>query len=299
MRLARLAAALAAAAGLAAAGTDASAAKNAVDLQVKMKLSAVGTVAPVAKIKIKNKGTSDQSGVVLRILGEDAGGAELWSGVVNLPPGKSATVTARVYLEEETTCLVAVADPATGEDATPFDNLSRGSLGASGSPGLALVARAAWLASCASCHGATAGGVGEAPSLVGTSSKTLLARMAEGGTHDFPWFGKTDAKSFSLFLKAPTAVVLPPALPEPPAGGWPTYATGGVKALLDDRCVNCHGGGGKVEAGVWLATYDAAAKASSKSLAAVKNGSMPQGGKRFNADEIALLQNWIKGGLRP
>jgi mono/diheme cytochrome c family protein len=298
MRLARLAAAFAVAAGIAAAGADASAAKNAVDLQVKMKLSSVGTVAPVAKIKIKNKGTADQSGVVLRILGEDADGPELWSGIVNLPPGKSANVTARVFLEEDGTCLVAVADPATGVDATPFDNISRGSLGASGSPGLALVARAAFLAHCASCHGSTAGGIGDAPSLVGTSSKDLLARVAEGGTHDFPWLGKTDARSFSLFLKAPTAVVLPPALPEPPAGGWPTWETGGVKDLLVDRCGNCHGGK-KGDAGIWLDSYNAASKASSRALGAVKNGSMPQGGKRFNAEEVALLQNWIKGGLRP
>ncbi len=291
------AAVLAAGLGVGAAGS-ARAAKSEHDLQVKMKLSATDTVAPIAKIKVKNKGTATQAGVLVRVLAENGEGAELFSETITLAGGQSASLTGRIYLDVDTTCLVAVVEPTAGADQVPTDNLSRGPVGLKGAAGSALVGRATFLASCASCHGTAAGGVGDAPSVVGATSKTLLTTMAAGGNHSFPWFSKTDAKTVGAFLKNPAGVVMPPSLPTPPEGGWPTYADGGVKALLDARCVECHGGG-RVEAAVWLSTYDSASKMANRSLAAVKKGSMPQGGKHFDSGEIGLLQNWITGGLRP
>jgi mono/diheme cytochrome c family protein len=288
---------LAAALGVGAPGL-ALAAKSENDLQVTMKLSATNTVAPIAKIKVKNKGTATQAGVIVRVLSENGGGQELYSETVTLAGGQSASLTARIYLDAAITCLVATADPTAGADQVPTDNIARAPMGLKGAAGSALVGRSTFLASCASCHGSAAGGIGDAPSLVGASSSTLLAKTAAGGNHDFPWFSKNDGKSVSTFLKNPAGVQMPPALPTPPPGGWPAYQNGGVKDLLDARCIECHGNG-RVEAAVWLNTYVAASKMAPRSLAAVKRGSMPQTGKHFTAEEIALLQNWITGGLRP
>ena len=282
-------------ASLAGAGI-AAAAKPANDVSIKLKVADSGTAGPLANLTLKNMGTSAQSGVVVRVFAESESGLELWSGTVDLLPGKSARLAQRVWLNEDTTALVATATLAGAPDEDPTDNSARAGLGLKGKAALVVVGRAIHLGHCASCHGEGAEG-GSGPSLVGTSSASILATMSAGGVHDAPWLSKSDAKSLGLFLRNPSAVVLPPPLPTAPPGGWPTYS-GAVETLLDDRCVKCHGPT-LASAGVRLDTYAGASASAKRVLYDVKTGRMPQGGKRFGADEISLIENWIQGGRRP
>jgi mono/diheme cytochrome c family protein len=277
-------------------GLASAAVKPANDVCIKMKLSDTTTVGPLATLSVKNLGTSTQNGVVVKVFAESEWGLELWSGTVDVLPGKTAKLAQRVWLDVDTTTLVATAALAGAADQDPTDNSARGGLGLKGKPALVVVGRAIHLAQCASCHGTSAAG-GSGPAVVGATSKTILGKVAAGGAHAFPWLSKTDAKVLGFFLKNPPGVVMPPSLPTPPVGGWPTYA-GSVKPLLDARCVNCHGPG-LVSAGVRLDTYNGASANAKRSILDVKTGKMPQGGKRFDATEIGLLEDWITGGRRP
>lgn len=278
------------------AGFASAAVKPANDVCIKMKLADTTTVGPLATLTVKNIGTSPQNGVLVKVFAENETGLELWSGTVDVLPGKSVKLAQRVWLDVDTTALVATATLAGAPDEDPTDNAARGCLGLKGKAALVVVGRSIHLARCASCHGTDAAG-GSAPSVVGATSKAVLAKVAAGGDHDFPWLSRTDAKVLGFFYRNPAGVLLPPALPEPPAGGWPTYA-GSVKALLDDRCINCHGQG-LVSGGVRLNTYEGASGNAKRSLYDVKTGKMPQGTKRFTADEVGLLEDWINGGRRP
>jgi mono/diheme cytochrome c family protein len=269
--------------------------KPAVDLAVKLKVSGGTTWGPVARISVKNQGTASQSGALLRVYAEHEGTTPLWSGTVDLAPGRSVVVSEPIWLESEASVLVADVVPAGSPDEHPADDAARAGLGKPGRPALVLVGRSVHLADCASCHGADAAG-GTAPTLVGATSKEILARAAAGGDHAFPRLSKADAKNLSLFYKDPAAAVLP-TLPEPPVGGWPTYE-GSVKALLDDRCVNCHGPA-IANRHIRLDTYAGAYRSASRSLVSVKLGRMPRSSKNFTAEETALLSNWILGGKRP
>jgi mono/diheme cytochrome c family protein len=159
-----------------------------------------------------------------------------------------------------------------------------------------VVGRSLHLARCAACHGVDAAG-GSGPSIVGATSKSVLLKAAAGGDHDFPWLSKADAKVLGFFLKNPGGAILPPSLPTPPAGGWPTYS-GAVKALLDARCVSCHGPS-LVSGGVRLDNVTGATANARRALLDVKIGRMPQGGKALDASEIGLIEDWITGGRRP
>lgn len=281
---------------LAAAGAAGAAAKAANDVSISMKVAEIATAGPVAAIQVKNRGTASQAGVTVRIFAnEDHTGAELWSGTVDLLPGKSATIQKQVWVDGPVEALCATATPAGAPDEKPGDNIARVGLVSKGKIGVSFAGREAYAAHCASCHGAHAGG-GAGPSLVGAKAKALVAKAAAGGVHDFPWLGKGDGKALQTFLKNPSTVP-DPAFPTPPAGGWPTYA-GPVKALLDDRCITCHGPS-LAERGVRLHTWEAASNWARKSLFAVKTGSMPQDGKRLTALETQLLEDWIYGGRRP
>lgn len=284
------------AATLAGAWLASAATKPANDVSIRMKLADAGTAGPLAALTLKNAGTVSQSGIVVKVFAESETGFEMWSGTVDLLPGKSVKLSQRVWLDQDTTTLVATAALSGAADERPTDNAARAALGLKGKAGLVLVGRSIHLARCSSCHG-DAGEGGSGPSLVGATSKTIAATMAGGGDHDFPWLSKTDAKNLGFFFRNPSGALLPPALPTPPAGGWPTYS-GAVKALLDDRCIKCHGSG-QMSAGIRLDTYSGASTGAKRALFAVKIGSMPQGGKRFSPTEIGLLDDWITGGRRP
>lgn len=260
------------------------------DVSITMKVSGGDTVGPLATLKVKNAGTAAQTGVFLRILAESESGLELWSGTVDLLPRKSAAIQARVYLDQDTTCLVATAAPAAAEDEHPENNAARAALGVKGKAAGPLVGRAIHLAHCASCHP-------DAGAFAGTTAPEVLAGANDPSRGIGIAFNATDAKNLFGFYRDPEGVVLPPPLPEAPAGGWPTYE-GTVKAIFDDRCVNCHGPR-KAEAGVWLNTYTAAAKASRKSLGAIRSGRMPQTGPHLAQEQVQAIEDWITGGLRP
>jgi len=270
--------------------------KPADDVCIKMKLTDTTTVGPLAALTVKNLGTNAQNGVVVKVFAENETGLELWSGTVDVLPGKSVRLAQRVWLDADTTTLVATATLAGAPDQDPSDNQARAGLGLKGKAALVVVGRSIHLARCASCHGDDAAG-GSGPSLVGATSKAILLKAATGGAHEFPWMSKADAKVLGFFLKNPGGAVLPPSLPTPPVGGWPTYS-GAVKPLLDARCIACHGPS-LVSAGVRLDTVNGATANAKRALFDVKIGKMPQGGKRFDAAEIGLLQDWITGGRRP
>jgi mono/diheme cytochrome c family protein len=270
--------------------------KPANDVGVKMKVKDATTAGPLAEITLKNQGTVDQNGVTVTVYAENEnGGLVLWTGAVDLPAKKSTKVAQRIWLDQDTTVLVARAELAATPDEHPVDDAARGALGLKGKPALALVGRSIHLAACASCHGQDAGG-GAAPAIVGATSKAVLGKVAAGGDHDFPWLSKADAKNLSIFLKNPAGTVLPPPLPPTPPGGWPGFAAK-VLPIYQDRCTNCHGGG-RAEAGIRLHTYAGASKTARRSLFAVKAGTMPQGGKKLDPPEIQTIQDWITGGLR-
>jgi mono/diheme cytochrome c family protein len=267
------------------------------DVSIKMKVTAGNTVSPLAKLTVKNLGTSTQNGVQVKVFAENEAGLQLWSGAVDLPPGKSAVLLAHCFLDQDTTTLVAVASPAGAQDGDPTDNIARAGLGLAGKAALAIVGRSIHLAHCASCHGQGGAGLGGAPSIVGAASTTILAKAAAGGNHAVPWLSKTDAKNLSTFLKDPAGVVMPPSLPPAPQGGWPTYQ-GSVKTLLDAKCVGCHGPL-LATAGVFLDTYSGAVGNATRALLAMQLGLMPKSGGKLPAADIQVVQDWITGGMRP
>jgi mono/diheme cytochrome c family protein len=278
-------------------GAAAAAVKPAHDVSVKMKIAEVTSVGPLANLTVKNLGTNTVD-VQVRVCAETEAGLELFATTVTgLLPKKSAKIAARCYLDADTTALTAEASIVGAADEDPTDNLARGGLGLKGAALKILAGRAPWLASCASCHGDAAEGGAQGPAVVGAKSKTILLKVAEGGSHAFPWLGKVDAKNMFMFLKAPGAVVLPPALPAPPAGGWPTFA-GNVKPIYDVRCVDCHGPV-LAERMIRLDLYNGAANNAKNSLLQIKLGKMPQGGARLPAAEIQTIEDWITGGKRP
>jgi mono/diheme cytochrome c family protein len=277
-------------------GAAGAAIRPADDVSIRMKVSDGATAGPLASLTVKNLGTSPQNGVAIRIHAENETGPELWAGTVDVPAGRSVKLAQRIWLDVDTTTLVATATLAGKADQDPTDNAARAGLGLRGKAALVLVGRSLHVARCASCHGADGAG-GSGPSVVGATSKAVLLKAAAGGDHDFPWLSKADAKDLGFFLKDPAGVVMPPPLPTPPEGGWPTYA-GSVQALLDDRCVRCHGPG-LASAGIRLDTYDGAARNARRALYSVKVGRMPQGGGRLDAAEIGLIEDWITGGRRP
>ncbi len=288
----------AAAAALLLAGAPApAAAKLPNDVSIKMKVSAGNTVSPLAKLTVKNLGTNAQNGVQVAVFAENEAGLRLWSGTVDLPPGKSAVLLAHCFLDQDTTALVAVASPAGVQDGDPTDNIARAGLGLTGKAALAIVGRSIHLAHCASCHGQGAAGLGGAPSIVGAAPAIILAKAAAGGNHAFSWLSKTDAKNTALFLKNPAGVVMPPPLPPAPPGGWPTYQ-GSVKALLDAKCASCHGPA-LASSGVLLDTYAGAAANSARALIAMQLGLMPKGSGKLPDADIQAMRDWITGGMRP
>src|SRR5688572_31023747 len=165
------------AATLAGGGLAAAAVKPANDVGIKLKIGDATTAGPLAVITVRNLGTNAQNGVVVKVFAENELGDPMWSGTVDVLPGKSAVLSQRVWLDVDTTALVATATLAGAEDADPTDNAARGGLGLKGKPALVVVGRSIHLAHCASCHGTDAAG-GSGPSLVGASSKTVLATAA-------------------------------------------------------------------------------------------------------------------------
>ena len=266
------------------------------DVAVSMKLTEIATAGPVAKIKISNHGTIPQTGVVVRLFAnEDHTGAELWSGTVDVPPGKSVRLQQQVWVDGPVEALCATASLAGATvDERPGDNTARAGLLVKGKTGVAFAGREAWSSHCAACHGTDASG-GAGPAVVGAKARVLTEKALTGGDHDFPWLGRSDGRVFQTFLKSP-ATLPDPEYPVPPVGGWPTYA-GSVKAILDDRCVNCHGGN-LAESGIRLHTWEAASNSARRALFAIRSGQMPPGG-RVPAEEVQALADWIEGGRRP
>ena len=293
----RMIVAAAIAVSIAAAEVVLAATKPGNDVSISMKAVDIATAGPVAKIKVSNRGTNAQLGVVVRLYAnEDHGGAELWSGTVDVPPRKSVRLVQQVWVDGPVEALCATATLAGAvADERPGDNTARVGLISKGKTGISFAGREAWSAHCASCHGTLADG-GAGPMLVGFRSKDLRLKAATGGDHDFPWLGAADGRSFQTFLRSP-ATVPDPDYPVPPPGGWPTYA-GNVKAILDDRCVNCHGGA-LAESGIRLHTYEAASNSARRALFAIRSGQMPPGGRNVPAAEVQVLADWIEGGRRP
>lgn len=101
---------------------------------------------------------------------------------------------------------------------------------------------------------------------------------------------------------------LPTAAPSPaatasPGGAQQTASVSfrtQVAPLLQNRCSVCHGA--TMAGGLRLFDPSGAARHSDirsrlpAIIAAVASGQMPQGGPRFTADEVALLQSWSDQG---
>jgi len=266
------------------------------DVSVTLKAGEIATAGPVATIRLVNRGTSPQAGVTVRVFAnEDHTGTELWSGTVDLLPGKAVRLRQQVWVDGPVECLCATAELAGVPDERPGDNVARRGLVERGKVGMAFAGRQAFGAHCASCHGALAEG-GAGPALVGARAPALIAKAAEGGDHDFPWLGRGDGRVLQAFLRSPSTVPQPD-YPVAPLGGWPTYS-GSVKSLFDENCIRCHGAG-RAENGIRLHTWEGAWKWARPALFQIRIGAMPQGGRRLANDEIQLLEDWILGGRRP
>ncbi|MEK6772308.1 MAG: c-type cytochrome [Bdellovibrionota bacterium] len=85
----------------------------------------------------------------------------------------------------------------------------------------------------------------------------------------------------------------------PPSGSAPLTATFASlnSKIFTARCTGCHNAG-NARGGVNLSTYNGvkASTANGVLYASVSNGSMPQGGSRLTAEELARLNEWIKMG---
>ncbi len=80
--------------------------------------------------------------------------------------------------------------------------------------------------------------------------------------------------------------------------------------ILNDRCVNCHGGE-QVKAGLSLKTYDTLMKGSdkgpvvtagdatnSKLVQVLLQGKMPKRGQKLTPDQVQLITDWINAGAQ-
>jgi mono/diheme cytochrome c family protein len=271
------------------------------DVRVRLRVSRRGG-APVARVRVKNRGTSRESGVRLEIRADSESGALLWTGSADLRRHRAKAFRIPIVPPEGATSLVAIAALDGAVDGNPWDNVARafldGSAGGPAGSGEAAAGAALYAASCASCHGAGARGIGEAPGIRHRRAEEILEAMREGeeGMPTFPAFGAAEARALAAFLADPEGAVPPPPPPPPPPGTAPTYA-GQVKALLDSRCGACHTGA-NASANLRFDTYSRASANAAAALAAVQAGRMPLGGS-LTAEEIALLQAWIDGGKLP
>lgn len=272
----------------------AAAPKAAHDLSLRMKVSSSTTLGPAPKLVVKNRGTADALQVSVSVRADEADGEVLWSDTVDVPAGRSVKLASTVYPPDGTLLLVAVVGETGVEDASPGDNVARSAFYATAGRSHGLVGRALVAGKCAGCHG-EAGSGGSAPAIARATVKSV-ADALQSGSHDFPTLGKTDVKDICRYLKDPEAAVPvePPAAPE---GGWPGYEED-VYPVLKDYCGACHFGR-NYSAGVKLDTFQSASRSASRSLASIRRGSMPQGGRRVKAEERQLLDDWITGGRRP
>ena len=267
------------------------------DVFVSLRAAEITTAGPVATIRVTNRGTNAQTGVVVRLFAnEDDTGPELWNTTVDLLPRKSVLLRRQVFVDGPVAALCATASLAGAiVDERPGDNTARVGLLRKGRVGVAFAGREAWSAHCAACHGAVAEG-GAGPALVGARSRDLRAKALTGGDHDFPWLGARDGRILQTTLRSPSTIP-EPEYPMPPAGGWPTYA-GGVKPIFDSRCVNCHGPA-LAENGIRLDSFESASNFARRALFAVRTGRMPRDGPPLSADQVQLIADWIEGGRRP
>jgi hypothetical protein len=101
-------------------------------------------------------------------------------------------------------------------------------------------------------------------------------------------------------VSAPTVTVPAPAVSAPtvvvsaPASNVPSFARE-VEPIFQARCVRCHAGA--------LSTYDQVAQnvlpgdsANTTIVQVMQNGSMPRGGPRMTAAQIATISQWIDAG---
>ncbi|HEU4395665.1 MAG TPA: hypothetical protein VFS92_08875, partial [Planctomycetota bacterium] len=60
------------------------------DVAVRMTVGEIATAGPIASLRVTNRGAHAQNGVVVRLFAnEDHTGPELWSGTVDVLPGRT------------------------------------------------------------------------------------------------------------------------------------------------------------------------------------------------------------------
>jgi mono/diheme cytochrome c family protein len=265
------------------------------DVRVKLSLRDRRSDSPLAKVRVRNQGRKEQSGVLVALRAGSEAGDILASWTVDLRPGRSWSVRLRVDLPEGTQALVATATLDGAADQRPDDNVSTVNLGPMDPPsaGASLFA-----AQCASCHGADASGTPSGPAIAGEDAEEVAEAVREGedGMPTFPGLTAAEIRAIAAWLRDPVVVPPPPPPPPPPPGSAPTYA-GNIKALLTANCTACHAGRNAF-AGVRLDTLATASANADRALAAMEAGRMPQAGPLPAAD-IQLFRDWIAGGRLP
>ena len=269
------------------------------DVNLRMTLAHRTGASPEARISVRNRGTNDQSNVLLQVFSDSTGGALLWSTTVSLAKGRSADFRTTIAPAADVLAVVATATLSGAVDAFPSDNTVSVPLGRGGQSGDASLGASLYSTNCASCHGADARGTASGPWIRGRSAGDVNEAIHEGedGMPTFPFLSWEDARRIAVFLQNPDAVTPPPppptTPPPPPGSAAPTYS-GSVKALLDSRCVGCHDNRSP-GSGLRFDSYATASSNASSGLAAVKAGRMPKGGT-LTAAEVKLLQDWVTGG---
>jgi cytochrome c553 len=300
------------------------------DIACDLRLSHRSAVRPgspaVAKIVVRNKGKTRESGVTLAVYANTPTGTPLWTDHVDLRAHRRKTRKAQIDVPAGTTSLVAVAfcdgdgnagnnydsenvgglhddgDAGNNDDGNVGDDGENtgggGSGGSGGSTPYAVAGAATYASSCASCHGADARGTRSGPSIVRRSANSILEAVREGddGMPRFPGITRQDAQNLAAFLADPSAATPPAPTPPPPTGQTPTYATD-VQPILAASCAGCHTGT-TAPLGIRLDTYGTASANSAVMLDAMQMGRMPIGNP-LPAATIQVIADWIAGGKQP
>ncbi len=264
--------------------------RQANDLRVRLKVKGKRKDLMRVKVRVRNRGTDYGGPATVSLVTDE--GETLWSTSLALQPGESHKSNLEIARPATATQLTCRAEyEGVVVDDRPEDNESHLGIGAPPTRSPAAAGAAIWLPKCSGCHGTDGRGGRVDENVSRESWREILEAVQEGedGMPRFRTLGKGAAKQIAAYLADPDA-----ATPDPgPIGGAPTYRSG-IRAILNARCVSCHGPA-LVSGGVRLNGYKKVRASAQAALNAIANGSMPPSGN-VPAAERQALADWISNG---
>ncbi|MCS6994752.1 MAG: hypothetical protein N2117_01830 [Anaerolineales bacterium] len=118
----------------------------------------------------------------------------------------------------------------------------------------------------------------------------------------------TEAPVASPAVQSPAATTTPESVPVPVTSAGEVSFARDVLPILQNKCINCHGGQRTAE-GLDMKTYDALMAGSengsvitpgdstrSSFITLSAEGKMPKRGPKLTAEELRLLTDWVNAG---